>query len=239
VNPPIDEQGARDDGTDLATDRILARIGQLTRTLRDSMRELGIDKHVERAAEAVPDARDRLKYIATMTEQAAERVLSAIEVAKPMQEQLQQDAAELDARWEQWYAAPIEREEVRALMNDTRTFLRGVPELTTATNAQMLEIMMAQDFQDLTGQVIKKITDVVYLIEQQLLGVLIDNIAAERREQFAATAQQLVAEAQHEAISPTGSPESLLNGPQINPEGKADVVQDQGQVDDLLASLGF
>jgi chemotaxis protein CheZ len=239
VNPPIDEQGARDDGTDLATDRILARIGQLTRTLRDSMRELGIDKHVERAAEAVPDARDRLKYIATMTEQAAERVLSAIEVAKPMQEQLQQGAAELDARWEQWYAAPIEREEVRALMNDTRTFLRGVPELTTATNAQMLEIMMAQDFQDLTGQVIKKITDVVYLIEQQLLGVLIDNIAAERREQFAATAQQLVAEAQHEAISPTGSPESLLNGPQINPEGKADVVQDQGQVDDLLASLGF
>ncbi|ALL63640.1 Chemotaxis response - phosphatase CheZ [Paraburkholderia caribensis MBA4] len=239
MNPPIDEQGAREDGTDLATDRILARIGQLTRTLRDSMRELGIDKHVERAAEAVPDARDRLKYIATMTEQAAERVLSAIEVAKPMQEQLQQDAAELDARWEQWYAAPIEREEVRALMNDTRTFLRGVPELTTATNAQMLEIMMAQDFQDLTGQVIKKITDVVYLIEQQLLGVLIDNIAAERREQFAATAQQLVAEAQHEAISPTGSPESLLNGPQINPEGKADVVQDQGQVDDLLASLGF
>ncbi|MBN3752800.1 protein phosphatase CheZ [Paraburkholderia sp. Tr-20389] len=239
MNPPINEQGAREDGTDLATDRILARIGQLTRTLRDSMRELGIDKHVERAAEAVPDARDRLKYIATMTEQAAERVLSAIEVAKPMQEQLQKDAAELDARWEQWYSAPIEREEVRALMSDTRTFLRGVPEVTTATNSQMLEIMMAQDFQDLTGQVIKKITDVVYLIEQQLLGVLIDNIAAERREQFAATAQQLVAEAQHEPLSPTGSPQSLLNGPQINPEGKTDVVQDQGQVDDLLASLGF
>ena len=239
MNPPINEQGAREDGTDLATDRILARIGQLTRTLRDSMTELGIDKHVERAAEAVPDARDRLKYIATMTEQAAERVLSAIEVAKPMQEQLQQDAAELDARWEQWYAAPIEREEVRALMNDTRTFLRGVPELTTATNAQMLEIMMAQDFQDLTGQVIKKITDVVYLIEQQLLGVLIDNIAAERREQFAATAAQLAAEAQHDPVSPTGSPQSLLIGPQINPEGKADVMQDQGEVDDLLASLGF
>lgn len=239
MNPPItEEEGAREDGADLATDRILARIGQLTRTLRDSMRELGIDKHVERAAEAVPDARDRLKYIAQMTEQAAERVLTAIEIAKPMQEQLQRDAAELDARWEQWYATPIEREEVRALMGDTRTFLRGVPEVTTATNAQMLEIMMAQDFQDLTGQVIKKITEVVYLIEQQLLGVLIDNIAAERREQFAATAAQLVAETQ-EVISPTGSPESLLNGPQINPEGKADVVQDQGQVDDLLASLGF
>ena len=225
---------ARDDGGDIASDRILARIGQLTRTLRDSMRELGIDKHVERAAEAVPDARDRLKYIATMTEQAAERVLSSIEIAKPIQEQLQRDAGELDARWEQWYAAPIEREEVRALMNDTRTFLRGVPEVTTATNQQLLEIMLAQDFQDLTGQVIKKITEVVYLIEQQLLGVLIENIALERREQFAATAAALAAEP-----SSTGSPENLLNGPQINPEGKADVMQDQGQVDDLLASLGF
>ena len=109
--PPkrVDESG------DFASDRILARIGQLTRTLRDSMRELGIDKQVERAAEAVPDARDRLKYVATMTEQAAERVLNAIELAKPIQEQLQRDAGVLDARWEQWYAAPIEREEVRAL----------------------------------------------------------------------------------------------------------------------------
>jgi chemotaxis protein CheZ len=60
VNAPTNAQGTKDDGADLATDRILARIGQLTRTLRDSMRELGLDKHVERAAEAVPDARDRL-----------------------------------------------------------------------------------------------------------------------------------------------------------------------------------
>jgi chemotaxis protein CheZ len=236
VDEPTNAAAAelRDESGDIASDRILARIGQLTRTLRDSMRELGIDKHVERAAEAVPDARDRLKYIATMTEQAAERVLSSIEIAKPMQEQLQRDAGELDARWEQWYAAPIEREEVRALMNDTRTFLHGVPEVTTATNQQLLEIMLAQDFQDLTGQVIKKITEVVYLIEQQLLGVLIENIALERREQFAANAAALAAEP-----SATGSPENLLNGPQINPEGKADVMQDQGEVDDLLASLGF
>lgn len=217
-----------------ASDRILARIGQLTRTLRDSMRELGLDKHVERAAEAVPDARDRLRYVASMTEQAAERVLSAIEVAKPMQVQLESDAKELSARWATWYGAPIGREEVRSLMDDTRQFLEGVPQSTAATNQQLLEIMLAQDFQDLTGQVIKKIMDVVYVIEQQLLTVLVENIAPERREQFAATAALLA-----EATGSTGSPEALLNGPQINPEGKADVMQDQAQVDDLLASLGF
>ena len=170
----------------------------------------------------MPDARDRLRYVATMTEQAAVRVLNAIEVAKPMQERIQNEAEALDARWAQWYAAPIEHAEVRELMDDTRTFLRTLPESASATRAQLLEIMLAQDFQDLTGQVIKKIMDMVYLIEQQLLTVLVENIAPERREQFAATAALLAAE----QISPTGSPESLLNGPQIAPEGKTDVVQD-------------
>ncbi|WP_042338332.1 protein phosphatase CheZ [Paraburkholderia ferrariae] len=238
MNEPISAEagGPHADLHEIGSDRILARIGHVTRTLRDSMRELGLDKHVERAAEAVPDARDRLRYVANMTEQAAERVLSAIEIAKPMQEQLERDAKALSERWATWYDAPIGREEVRALMDDTRAFLGGVPEATTATSEQLLGIMLAQDFQDLTGQVIKKIMDVVYLIEQQLLGVLVENIAPERREQFAATAAQLAGPA---AVSATGSPEGLLNGPQINPEGKADVMQDQGQVDDLLASLGF
>jgi chemotaxis protein CheZ len=214
---------------DASSDRILARIGQLTRTLRDSMRELGLDKQVEAAAEMVPDARDRLKYVATMTEQAAERALNAIELAKPLQETLEKEAQALDGRWEAWYAAPLERADVKALLTDTRGFLQQVPVNTQATNAQLLEIMLAQDFQDLTGQVIKKITDVVHLIEQQLLGVLLENIAPERREQFAAQAAALAASGQ----------ETLLNGPQINPEGRTDVVQDQTQVDDLLASLGF
>ncbi|SAK41977.1 chemotaxis regulator CheZ [Caballeronia fortuita] len=218
---------------DPSSDRILARIGQLTRTLRDSMRELGLDKQVEAAAQAVPDARDRLKYVATMTEQAAERALNAIELAKPMQESMQTEAQALDARWAKWYDAPLAQGEAGELLAQTRTFLQSVPGRTQATNAQLLEIMLAQDFQDLTGQVIKKITDVVYLIEQQLLGVLLENIAPERREQFAASAAALMSSAV------TGSPESLLNGPQINPEGRSDVVQDQEQVDDLLASLGF
>jgi chemotaxis protein CheZ len=237
VNEPTNPQSDVADGPDLTTDRILARIGQLTKTLRDSMRELGLDKHVEQAAEAVPDARDRLKYVADMTEQAAERVLTAIDIAKPLQEKLQADAAELDSRWERWYAAPIEREEVRTLMSDTRAFLASVPDATAATNQKLLDIMLAQDFQDLTGQVIKKIMDVVYVIEQQLLGVLIENIAPERREQFAQTAAALAL-----AADPAGAmntPDHLLNGPQINPEGRTDVVQDQADVDDLLASLGF
>jgi chemotaxis protein CheZ len=215
-------------GGDEAAERIINRIGQLTRTLRESMRELGLDKQVEKAAVAIPDARDRLKYVASMTEQAAERALNSIEIAKPLQEQLQKDAQGLEQRWQQWFDAPVEIDAARQIVRDTRTYLQELPSVTQATNTQLMEIMLAQDFQDLTGQVIKKIMEVVYNIEQQLLAVLLENISPERR-----------AEIQAVVTGTVGSGETLLNGPQVNPEAHNDVVTDQEQVDDLLTSLGF
>jgi len=89
---------------------------------------------------------------------------------------------------------------------------------TGATKQQLLDIMMAQDFQDLTGQVIRKISELAHGLEQQLVQLLIDYAPTEVRR-----------ESQH----------GLLNGPQINPVNKSDVVADQSQVDDLLDSLGF
>ena len=211
---------------------MLGRIGQLTRQLREGMRELGLDKEVE-AAQAIPDARDRLNYVAETTERAAHRALNAIDVAQPLQEGLQRGQGPEQALGR--VVRRPDRARPRARAGDGHARLpAGRAAKAGAINSQLMEILMAQDFQDLTGQVIKKIMDVVYLIEQQLLGVLVENIALERREQFAANAAALAAE-----VSPTGSPEHLLNGPQINPEGKTDVVQDQSQVDDLLASLGF
>ena len=215
-------------GGDEAAERIINRIGQLTRTLRESMRELGLDTQVEKAAVAIPDARDRLEYVASMTEQAAERALNSIEIAKPLQEQLQKDAQALEGRWQQWFDAPMEIDDARQIVRDTRTYLQELPSVTQATNTQLMEIMLAQDFQDLTGQVIKKIMDVVYNIEQQLLAVLLENISPERRAEIQAVVSGTV-----------GSGDTLLNGPQVNPTQHTDVVADQEQVDDLLTSLGF
>ncbi|MBF6988361.1 MULTISPECIES: protein phosphatase CheZ [Cupriavidus] len=203
-----------------SAEQLILRIGNLTRMLRDNMRELGLDKEIERAAQAIPDARDRLNYIAAMTEQAAERTLNAVELAQPIQSGIEQQAETLDKRWEAWFEKPVELADARSLVLDTRAFLSEVPGQARATNSHLLDIMMAQDFQDLTGQVIKKMMDMIRTLEQELLQVLIDNVPSERR-----------VEAQ--------APSTLLNGPQVNPEGKADVVSDQSQVDDLLASLGF
>ncbi|MFZ4831957.1 protein phosphatase CheZ [Rouxiella sp. Mn2063] len=198
---------------------IIARIGQLTRMLRDSMRELGLDQAIAQAAEAIPDARDRLDYVVTMTAQAAERALNCVEAAQPRQNQLEADAKKLDGRWDEWFANPIELSDARELVSDTRRYLKEVPGHTSFTNAQLLEIMMAQDFQDLTGQVIKRMMTVVQEIETQLLMMIMENIP----EQPAKSKNEN---------------NSLLNGPQLDANGVG-VVASQEQVDDLLDSLGF
>ena len=198
---------------------IIARIGSLTRMLRDSLRELGLDKAIAEAAEAIPDARDRLDYVVQMTAQAAERALNSVELSQPHQAALEKGAKSLSGRWDAWFDNPIELADARELVTDTRRYLADVPEHTGATSAQLLEIMMAQDFQDLTGQVIKRMMDVIQEIERQLLMVLLENMPE-------------VAPRQPKQDS------SLLNGPQVD-ASKAGVVASQDQVDDLLDSLGF
>jgi chemotaxis protein CheZ len=199
-------------------EELLGRIGQLTRQLREGLRELGLDKEVAKAAQAIPDARDRLAYVAATTERAAHRALNAIDVAQPLQEGLASEAKGLSKRWDEWFANPIELDHARELVMDTRGYLQDVPQKATAINSQLMEILMAQDFQDLTGQVIKKMMEVVNDVETQLLQVLIDNSPAEKRQEVVSN--------------------SLQNGPQIVP-GNPDAVADQSQVDDLLESLGF
>ena len=197
---------------------VFNRIGVMTRQLHDTLRELGYDRSLQEAAHAIPDARQRLSYISEMTEQAASKVLNATDIAKPLQDKLHSGAESLRARWDRLYANQLSPDEFRALAGETREFLGGVVNDTRETNAQLLEIMMAQDFQDLTGQVIKKVVDLAQGLEQQLLQVLIEAMPAEKKAE---------------------APDGLMNGPVINAVGRDDVVSNQEQVDDLLESLGF
>ncbi|WP_291991033.1 protein phosphatase CheZ [Candidatus Accumulibacter sp. ACC007] len=206
------EQGTGDD-------KVFRRVGQMARQLHDTLGELGYHELLGSAAAAIPDTRERLNYVATLTEKAACRVLNATDIANPLQEQLEASSAALAAKWDALYAKQMSVDAFKQLAEETRSFLKqGLPQKTEATRAQLLEIMMAQDFQDLTGQVIKKTIAVAQELEAQLVGVLIESMPGERR---------------------TESVMSLLNGPVINAEGRSDVVATQQQVDDLLGSLGF
>jgi chemotaxis protein CheZ len=194
------------------------RVGQLTRDLHNALRDVGADRALERAAREFPDARNRLSYVARLTEQAAERTLTAVEIAQSRQNEMQAGATSLSARWEKFYAQALPLEEFRVLAQDTRMFMVQAQSTADATNAQLHEIMMAQDFQDLTGQVIQKLTKLANEFESNLLRFLIDALPPERREELHV---------------------DELAGPNVAGEGAADAVSNQGQVDDLLESLGF
>lgn len=152
-----------------------------------------------------------------MTEQAASRALNAIEIAQPLQEELGNSAETLSQRWDALYRHELSVDEFKALAGQTREFLQAAPQKTRLTAEQLREIMMAQDFQDLTGQVIKKITECAQKMEAQMLKLLVDHAPPEKRSEAS----------------------GLLNGPVINKQGRTDIITNQTQVDELLESLGF
>ncbi len=199
--------------------KVFHQVGQMARQLHDTLGALGYDKLLEKTVAVLPDAKDRLAYIANLTEQAACKVLNATDIANPLQDELEAGAALLAAKWDALFANKMGVEDFKLLASETRAFVKNaVPQRTSATKEQLMEIMMAQDFQDLTGQVIKKVVALAQDLESQLMSVLIETMPGEKR---------------------TDSVNSLLNGPVINAEGRTDVVGSQQQVDDLLDSLGF
>lgn len=199
-------------------DGVHSQIGHLTRALHDTMRELGYDKTLERAVGKMPDTRDRLNYISTLTEQAAVKTLNAVEETKPLQQKMEAGASQLSARWQELFERKLDTEQFKSLVHQTRSYLQEVPLSTKATNAQLMDIVMAQDYQDLTGQVIKRLSETVQQLENQLVALLIETLPEEKKKEM---------------------DNSLLNGPVINADGRSDVVTSQAQVDDLLDSLGF
>lgn len=215
--PPAAEAADADNWSQ--QEAVFNRIGHMARALHDTLTQLGYDKIIEKTVTALPDAKDRLAYVANLTEQAACRVLNATDVAGPLVDGMESRSRELGARWDKAFANQLSTAEFRALSEETRAFLnQQLPDKTRATHAQLTEIMMAQDFQDLTGQVIKKIVALAQELESGLMGLLIEVLPEAKR---------------------TDEVTSLMNGPVVNAAGRNDVVVNQEQVDDLLESLGF
>jgi len=204
-------------GQPASHDEVLSRIGHMTRALHESLRGLGLDKLIEKAASDIPDARDRLDYVARLSEQAAKKVLDATDAAGPLQDAIEQRGNDLSAGWQALLDKGASDAEWRALAARTIDSLNQSSAGAVATRGELMNIMMAQDFQDLTGQVIGRITGIAQNLEKQLVQVLIDFAPSEFKREL---------------------DNGLMNGPQIKPTGN-DVVADQGQVDDLLDSLGF
>jgi chemotaxis protein CheZ len=194
-----------------ASPEVFQQLGQITRQLHDTLTQLGVMPGLQNAAEGLPDARSRLTYIAKKTGDAAEKVLNSVDRAKAEHARIA-DATRQMAK--SIVADPVKAVAGGALMN----FVGDVEAGTARIDAHLTDIMMAQDFHDLTGQVVAKVVALAGELEDSLVKLLLQ----------AAPQEQV-----HRAEP------SALQGPQISADGRADVVSGQGEVDDLLASLGF
>ena len=190
------------------------KIGQLTRQLHDSLNELGYAEKLRGSMGELPDAQSRLSCIARLTGEAAEKVLNRVEQAKAQHDFIAQETRRVVTSLVKDPVAAVAKGEI---MN----FLTDVERVTKEADSHLTEIMMAQDFHDLTGQVIARVVNLAATIEEQLVQLLIQ------------TAPPSVQSA------PIEVPREHLAGPVVDPERTPDVVTNQSQVDDLLASLGF
>ncbi len=193
------------------------KLGILTRQLHDSLNGLGLAEKLKGSVEELPDAKSRLTYIARLTGEAAEKVLNRVDQAKAQHEHIAAETRRM--------AALIAKDPVAAVAKGhVMNFVDDVDKASKEIDQHLTEIMMAQDFHDLTGQVIARVVNLAATIEEQLIQLLIQTAppSAVSKTMTAAT---------------DGKP--ALSGPVVNAEGNPDVVTDQSQVDDLLASLGF
>ena len=192
------------------------KIGQLTRQLHDTLRELGLAEKLQGTASELPDARSRLSYIARITGEAAEKVLNRVDQAKSQHDHV---AAQTKHMIALLVADPVAAVAKGHIMN----FLTDLEKSNTEVDQHLTEIMMAQDFHDLTGQVIARVVNLATTIEEQLVQLLIQTAPPEAQAR----------------VQPAGVDDVVLSGPVVDGGKSGDVVTDQSQVDDLLASLGF
>lgn len=201
---------------------LFQEIGKLTRDLHDALSNFHVDSRIVSFAEnEIPDAQARLNHVIAMTEQSANKTLTAIEAALPLSEQLEKRAIGLKDRWDRFRSREMKVEEFRGLTVEIDEFLTWTERNATDIHKGLCDIMMAQDFQDLTGQIIRRVITMVHEVEGHLVRLI--RVSGEK------VAMQL----------PKDESKIKAEGPQIPGIGKAEVCAGQDDVDDLLSSLGF
>ncbi len=194
-----------------ASPEIFQQLGLITRQLHDTLEQLGVMPRLQQAADGLPDARSRLSFIARKTGEAADKVLNCVDQAKLEHMNISNATR---CMVQAIVADPVRAVASGAVMN----FVADVEAATGRIDGHLTDIMMAQDFHDLTGQVVTKVVALASELEDSLVRLLVQAAPPEQAHRVEA---------------------SVLAGPVINPEGRSDVVANQGEVDDLLASLGF
>ncbi|WP_088331504.1 protein phosphatase CheZ [Lacimicrobium sp. SS2-24] len=205
---------------------LFAEVGKLTRQLHDSLNNFQLDARIANLAnEDIPDAQTRLNYVIETTEDAANRTMDAVETSMPIAEQLNAKITGILPEWKKLMTRQIELGEFKALCHDLDKILEEASVDSAKLNELLTEVLMAQGYQDLTGQVIRRVIELVKEVEDNLVHML--TVFGEPEVDENANK------------SDNKSDKEMAEGPIIDADSRDDVVSGQDDVDDLLSSLGF
>lgn len=198
-------------------------VGHLTRQLHSAISDFQFDTRlVELANTEIPDAKERLTYVIDMTEQAANKTMDAVEECLPLATEFNDNIQAIKPAWDKLMRRELPLNEFKSLCHDIKLFVDRSESDASRVKELLNQILLAQDFQDLTGQMIRRVIDLVREVESSLVSML------------TAFGEQPVDGADEK---PKRKVEA--EGPIVNAEHRQDVVAGQDEVDDLLSSLGF
>ncbi|WP_333607824.1 protein phosphatase CheZ [Arsukibacterium sp.] len=208
---------------------LFAEVGKLTRQLHDSLKNFQVDPALNNLLEEdIPDAKKRLNHVIDMTEQAANRTMDAVESCLPIADQLTQQLQKLQPEWQRLMQRQLSLPDFKQLCHGMDGFLQQASLDSATLNALLTDVLMAQDYQDLTGQILRRVIELVREVEESLIGLLTAFGQSNLTQEVKARPAKAKTKAAHEA-----------EGPIIDAAERDDVVSGQDDVDDLLSSLGF
>ena len=204
---------------------LFREVGKLTRDLHEALNHFRMDTRLaDFTVQDIPDAKERLSYVITMTEQSANKTLGAVESALPLSEQLRDHSVVLTEQWLKFRRREMSAQEFRDFCRVLDRFFHEVSDGARTLNGYLSEVLMAQDFQDLTGQIIRRVITLVQDLEVSLVDLI-------RLSGPAAAVKREVGDKSGKVVA--------LAGPVVPGVDHGDSVQGQDEVDALLSSLGF
>ncbi|BCU08207.1 protein phosphatase CheZ [Allochromatium tepidum] len=210
---------------------LFEELGKLTRDLHEALNSFrGDSRLIDLTRDKIPDAKERLNYVVSMTEQATHRTLNALDESMPIAESLHERSATLHEQWSRFRNRELSVDEFRELARELDDFLTRSGQETERLKSLMSEILMAQDYQDLTGQIIRRVIRLVQEVEENLVGLI--RLSSARMD---------LPRVGKPVVEEPDSTDTRGHGPIVpnTQDAVADVVSSQDDVDALLSSLGF
>lgn len=213
---------------------IYIEVGKLTRALHDAIVNFDIDARRASGGDDSPsqiaNAQERLDYVINLTQQAADKTMDMVEQGIPVAQQLGDTARGLHADWQRLIRREMKPDEFRSLYHRIDEFLGQAADNAGVLGEQFSAILLAQDYQDLSGQVIKRVITLVKDVEERLVELM----------RMAGQVEELTGIFRTVEVNPSSvAADIAAEGPQIKAKQRTDVVSGQDDVDDLLSSLGF